>query len=245
MDARPPGRESSTCKGERGNVLPPLARAGRLLQRRGDKRYTRRGRTFCSPGRETRVWALDNSMQALRQVARLPRNSCGRGRSNTAQNKRRRARPDAPPDRHVCLICRTAGSPTTIPTRRVLGRCAQIASGWGTPRENVSGTSSPNEGRATARVRADGEARLGGDRRWAVRAHVRGWLPSVLQSCRCVYPVGVTDRGMSLRVMSELALTTLGRDEFPSDISRYHARSFFCLFFSARGGFYLQGCVAE
>ena len=96
LGSRPPGRESSTCKGERGNLLPPLARAGRLLQRRGDKRYTRRGRTFRSPGRETRVRALDNSMQALRQVARLPRNSCGRGRSNTAQNKRRRRRDPTP-----------------------------------------------------------------------------------------------------------------------------------------------------
>ena len=40
LGSRPPGRESSTCKGERGNLLPPLARAGRLLQRRGDKQYT-------------------------------------------------------------------------------------------------------------------------------------------------------------------------------------------------------------
>ena len=59
---------------------------------------------------------------------------------------------------------------------------------------------------------------------WAVWAHVRGWLLSALQSRRCVHPVGVTDGGLRLRVMSELAPTTLGRDEFTSDLSRYHAR---------------------
>ena len=221
-----------------------------------------RGQAFATPWRQTVYPPGPNILQSGARNARLgPRQqhgSAAAGSAATPQQLRERqeqhraeqaaqaARPDAPPGRHVCLNCRTASSPTTIPTRRVLGRCAQIASGWGTPRENVSGTSSPNEGRAAARVRAGGEARLGGDRRWAVRAHVRGWLPSVLQSCRCVYPVGVTDRGLSLGVMSELALITLGRDEFPSDISRYHARSFFVLFcFSARGGFYLQGCVTE
>ena len=96
LGSRPPGRESSTCKGERGNLLPPLTCAGRLLQLHGDKRYTRRGRTFRSPRRETRVRAIDNSMQALRQVTRLPRYHCGRGRSNTAQNKRRRRRDPTP-----------------------------------------------------------------------------------------------------------------------------------------------------
>ena len=70
-----------------------------------------RGQAFATPWRQTvyppgpnilqsgarnAVWALDNSMQALRQVARLPRNSCGRGRSNTAQNKRRRRRDPTP-----------------------------------------------------------------------------------------------------------------------------------------------------
>ena len=32
-----------------------------------------------------------------------------------------------------------------------------------------------------------------------------------------MYPVGVTDGGLSLRVMSELAPIELGRDEFTSD----------------------------
>ena len=65
---------------------------------------------------------------------------------------------------------------------------------------------------------------IGGDRRWAVRAHPRGWLPSVLQSRRCLYPVGVTDGGLPLRVMSELAPITLERDVVTSDLSRYRAR---------------------
>ena len=92
----PSGKGEQYLQGGARQSTPPLARAGRLLQRRGDKRYTRRGQTFRSPGRETRFRALDNSMQALRQVARLPRNSCGRGMSNTAQNKRRRRRDPTP-----------------------------------------------------------------------------------------------------------------------------------------------------
>ena len=101
-------------------------------------------------------------------------------------------------------------------------------------RENVPGTSSPNEGTS-----CDGASlrwrrwAIGGDRRWAVRAQARGWLLSVLQSRRCVYPVGVTDGGLPSRVMSELAPITLGRDEITSDLSRYHARcSHFCFVFS-------------
>ena len=94
----------------------------------------------------------------------------------------------------------------------------------GGSRENVSGTPSPNEGTscdgASLRWR---RCAIGGDRRWAVRAHARGWLLSVVQSRRCVYPVGVTDGGLPSRVMSELAPITLGRDEFTSDLSRYHA----------------------
>ena len=206
-----------------------------------------RGQAFATPWRQTVYPPGPNIPQAgARKACPGPRQqhasaaACSaatpqqlreRQEQHRAEQAAQAARPDAPPGRHVCLSCRTAGSPTTIRTRRVLGRCAQIASEWSTPRGNVSGTSSPNEGRAvTAQVRAGGEARLGGDRRWAVRAHVRGWLPSVLQTCRCVYPVRVTDGGLSLRVMSELAPITLGRDEFPSDISQYHARKFFILF---------------
>ena len=51
------------------------------------------------------------------------------------------------------------------------------------------------------------------------RTHARDWLPSALQSRRCVYPVGVTDGGLLSRVMFELAPITLGRDEFTSDLS--------------------------
>ena len=98
-----------------------------------------------------------------------------------------------------------------------------------------STTSSPNEGTSSdgARLRW-GRCAIGDDRRWAVRAHARDWLSSVLQSRRCVYPVGVTDGGLPLRVMSELAPITLGRDVVTSDLSRYHARCsrfFVCLFF--------------
>ena len=107
----------------------------------------------------------------------------------------------------------------------------------GGSKENVSGTSSPNEGTS-----CDGASRrwrrcaTRGDRRWAVRAHARGWLLSVVQSRRYVYPVGVTDGGLPSRVMSELAPITLGRDEFTSDLSRYHARCshFIFLFFGGR-----------
>ena len=51
----------------------------------------------------------------------------------------------------------------------------------GGSKENVSGTSSPNEGTS-----CDGASRrwrrctTRGDRRWAVRAHARGWLLSVV-----------------------------------------------------------------
>ena len=94
----------------------------------------------------------------------------------------------------------------------------------GGSRENVSGTSSPNEGTS-----CDGASlrwwrcAIGGDKRWGVRAHARGWLLSVVQSRRCVYPVGVTDGGLPSRVMSKLAPIILGLDEFTSDLSRYHA----------------------
>ena len=126
--------------------------------------------------------------------------------------------------------------PTTIRTRRVRGRCVPTASGWGTPRENASGTLSPNEGRscdgALLRWR---RCAIGGDRRWAVRAHARGWLSRVLQSRRCVYPVGVTDGGLPLRVMSELAPIKLGRDVVTSDLSdimlAVHVFFFFFFFF--------------
>ena len=98
-------------------------------------------------------------------------------------------------------------------------------------RENVSGTSSPNEGTscdgASLRWR---RCAIGSDRRWAVRAHARVWLLSVLQSCRCMYPVGVAEGGLPSRVMS--APITLGRNEFTSDLSRNHARcSHFLIFF--------------
>ena len=175
-------------------------------------------------------------MQALWQVAWRPRTSCGRRRSNTSQNKRRRRR-DPTPHRAgtYALTAAQRVGPTTIRTRRVRGRCAPTASGWGTPRENVSGTSSPNEGTsgdgASLRWR---RCLIGGDRRWAVRAHARGWLSSVLQSRRCVYHVGMTDGGLPLRVMSELAPITLGRDVVTSDLSRYHARcSRFLFYFSS------------
>ena len=78
---------------------------------------------------------------------------------------------------------------------------------------------------------------MGGDRRWAVRAHARGWLSRVLQSRRCVYPVGVTDGGLPLRVMSELAPIKLGRDVVTSDLSdimlAVHVFFLFCFFFTA------------
>ena len=50
--------------------------------------------------------------------------------------------------------------------------------------------------------------------------------------------MGVTDGGLPSRVMSELAPITLGRDEFTSDLSRYHARCslFFFFFFFFFGG---------
>ena len=59
---------------------------------------------------------------------------------------------------------------------------------------------------------------------WAVRAYARDWFPSALQFRWCAYPVGVTDEGVPLRVVSELAPITLGRDEFTNDFSRYHVR---------------------
>ena len=43
--------------------------------------------------------------------------------------------------------------------------------------------------------------------------------------------MAVTDGGLPLRVMSELAPITLGRDEFTSDLSRYHACCSRFLFF--------------
>ena len=145
--SRPRGREGNTRRGERGNLPPPSARAGRHLQRRGGNFRTHRGRTCSRPGRETRVRARDNSMEALWQVARRPRTSGGRGRSSTSQNKRRRRR-DPTPHRAgtYALTAAQRVGPTTIRTRRVRRRCVPTASGWGTPRENVSGTSSPNEG---------------------------------------------------------------------------------------------------
>ena len=83
---------------------------------------------------------------------------------------------------------------------------------------------------------------MGGDRRWAVRAHARGWLSRVLQSRRCVYPVGVTDGGLPLRVMSELAPIKLGRDVVTSDLSdimlAVHVFFFFFFFFSLRSFFF-------
>ena len=176
-------------------------------------------------------------MQALRQVARRPRTCFGRGRSSTSQNKRRRRR-DPTPLRGgtYALTAAQRVGPTTIRTRRVRGRCVPTASGWGTPRENASGTLSPNEGRscdgALLRWR---RCAIGGDRRWAVRAHARGWLSRVLQSRRCVYPVGVTDGGLPLRVMSELAPIKLGRDVVTSDLSdimlAVHVFFFFFFFF--------------
>ena len=176
-------------------------------------------------------------MQALRQVARRPRTSFGRGRSTTSQNKRRRRR-DPTPHQAGTYALTTAQrvGPTTIRTRRVRGRCVPTASGWGTPRENVSGTSSPNKGTSS-----DGallrwrRCAIGGDRRWAVRAHARGWLSSILQSRRCVYPVGVIDGGLPSRVMSELAPITLERDVVTSDLPdimlAVHV-CFFCKFLS-------------
>ena len=110
-------------------------------------------------------------------------------------------------------------------TRRALERCVKIVSGRGTPEENISGTSSPNKD-----TRCDGTGfelaavRDCGWWWWAVRAHACGWLPSALQSRRCVYPVGVTGGGLPLRVMSEVAPITLGRDEFKSDLSQYYGR---------------------
>ena len=106
-----------------------------------------------------------------------------------------------------------------------------IVSGWGLPRENVSGTLIPKKG-----MSSDGaglcrrRCAIGCDRWWAVRAYARAWLPSTLQSRRCVHPVGVTNEGLPSRVMSELAPITLGRDELTSDHFRYHARCsrFFC-----------------
>ena len=107
----------------------------------------------------------------------------------------------------------------------------------GGSRENVSGTSSPNEGTSCDGASLRGRrCAIGGERRWAVRAHARGWLLSVVQSRRCVYPVGMTDGGLPSRVMSKLAPITLGRDEFTSDLSRYHARcSHFFIFFPCTG----------
>ena len=133
LGLRPRGREGNTRRGERGNLLAPLARAGQHLQRRGDKRYTRRGPTFRRPGRETRVRAHDNSTQALRCSAATPHQLRERQEQHRAEQAAQAARPDAPPGRHVCCNCRVQRvGPTTIRTGRTLGRCVRIASGWGT-----------------------------------------------------------------------------------------------------------------
>ena len=99
----------------------------------------------------------------------------------------------------------------------------KIGGGWDTPRENVSGICPRIKGRdVTAQVCAGGDVRLEGWW-WTVRAHARGLLPSALQSRRCVYPAGVIDGGLPLRVMCELSPITLGRNEFSSDLFRYRA----------------------
>ena len=55
----------------------------------------------------------------------------------------------------------------------------------------------------------------------------------------CVYPVGVTDGGLPLRVISELAPIKLGRDEFTSDcpdiMLAAHVLFYFSLFLSFCG----------
>ena len=48
-----------------------------------------------------------------------------------------------------------------------------------------------------------------------VRAHARSRLPSASQSSKCVYPVGVTDRGLPSCVMCELTLRHLGGTNSP------------------------------
>ena len=219
--SRPRSGGVNTRRWDRVNLLPPLARAGRHSQCRGHQWYTRRVRTFRRPRRETRVRAPDSSMQALRHAARLPLTSCGIGSINIAQSKQRKWHDPTPYRASTwALSAVQLVGLTTIRTRRPLGRYVRIVSGWGTPRENVSGNSSPNEGTS-----CDGaglrwrRCAIGSDRWWAVRAHAHGWLPSVLLSCRCVYPVGVTDEGLPLRVMFELAPITLGRNEITSELS--------------------------
>ena len=65
---------------------------------------------------------------------------------------------------------------------------------------------------------------------WAVQAHARGWLRNALQSRKCVYPVGVTDEGLPVRVVSELAPITLEEEDsrvaFPGNMLAAHGFPF-------------------
>ena len=87
----------------------------------------------------------------------------------------------------------------------------------------------------TAQVCAGGDARLGvmGMGGSGSRAQLASDCLAV--SLVCVYSVGVTDGGLPLRVMSEVAPIKLGRDEFTSDrpdiMLAAHVFFFFFFFF--------------
>ena len=143
----PPGKGVYTRRWERAIMLPPWASAVRPAQRRGVQRQPRRVLTSSRP----RVGICDrgrvSSTLARRQGVRLHLTSCGRGKISMTQSKRHRCR-DLTHRRvgtYVLTAVRRGGRATTR-TRRVRGPYAQIVNGWGTPSENVPGTSFRNKG---------------------------------------------------------------------------------------------------
>ena len=144
----------------------------------------------------------------MRPIARLPLFSCGIDIVTTAQSKRRRWHgltlymgvnifklPYKACAWTADVICKWMEHGIHIGMFQCL--CSQIKLG-------SDGTG--------VRWRRDASAVGGWGRRF--RANARGWLPNALQSRRYAYPMGMIDGGFLSRVVSELALITLGRGKF-------------------------------
>ena len=160
-------------------------------QRRGDQQYNHRLSTFRRP-RQQQIGNVTGNAATSPQLRE-------RYNHHRAEQAVPVARPDAPHGCYICFKYCTTGRPYHHPYKA----CA-----W-TGDANYKWVGHDTEGMiqglrsrikvwaVTAQVCAGGNTqvcvRLGG----TVRAHARGWLPSALQSRRCVYPVGLTDGGFS------------------------------------------------
>ena len=102
---------------------------------------------------------------------------------------------------------------------------ALTANGLDIDKKSVPGTSFPNRG-MNGCLHAFVLPAMHGCI-WAVwgrvRTYARDWRPSNLYFRGCLYPVKVTDKGLSPRVISKLAPFTFGRDKFPRGLSCSHA----------------------